>query len=230
MIIQLSEVELASSIFYILFSTFSTKHSQQKKFVRREYMSPKNKYKKRCKVVFCGESGCGKTSLIHRLVHDVFIEESVSTIGANYLVLDEGEHEIQIWDTAGQERYSSLLPIYFRNAEVVIYCYSCTSPDSINMDKMKATLLMTDVNSEIIFVNTKTDLESIHTPIVDKLNQFCKENSFGQYLTSAKNGTGIEELKDLLLKCRMNIEETPKTVTIHTEYVITESKYSRCCL
>ena len=27
---------------------------------------------------------------------------------------------VQIWDTAGQEQYSSLLPMYFRNADVVI--------------------------------------------------------------------------------------------------------------
>eukprot|EP00035_Acanthoeca_spectabilis_P004036 m.98062 g.98062 ORF g.98062 m.98062 type:complete len:231 (-) comp12417_c0_seq2:943-1635(-) len=33
---------------------------------------------------------------------------------------------VQIWDTAGQEQYASLLPMYFRNADVCICVIDCT--------------------------------------------------------------------------------------------------------
>lgn len=35
---------------------------------------------------------------------------------------------VQIWDTAGQEQYSSLLPMYFRNADVRPHTHSDASP------------------------------------------------------------------------------------------------------
>ena len=59
------------------------------------------------KVVFLGDPGVGKTSIIHRLSVGKF-ESFNSTIGLDYsttlLVVREEKVVFQLWDTAGQER------------------------------------------------------------------------------------------------------------------------------
>lgn len=59
------------------------------------------------KVVFLGDPGVGKTSIIHRLSVGKF-ESFHSTIGLDYsttlLVVREEKVVFQLWDTAGQER------------------------------------------------------------------------------------------------------------------------------
>lgn len=73
------------------------------------------------KVVVIGESGAGKSNLIHRLVDGQFDIRSKSTIGIDFALFEFQHpvaatgrkrpqtmqcHKAQIWDTAGQERYA----------------------------------------------------------------------------------------------------------------------------
>jgi small GTP-binding protein len=77
------------------------------------------------KVVLLGNSQVGKTCIITRLVSGKF-SESLSTIGAAFqthmLATPTGSVTLQIWDTAGQEQYRSLSPMYYRAAQVAIFC------------------------------------------------------------------------------------------------------------
>lgn len=71
------------------------------------------------KLVFVGDSGVGKTSLVERTVKNSFTEFADSTIGAafhKYTLKTDDNRTVtyNIWDTAGQERYRSLGPIYYR--------------------------------------------------------------------------------------------------------------------
>ena len=76
------------------------------------------------KVVLIGAEGTGKTQLARRLRGtDEFHPEHTSTIGANFYSNELGDEsmKLEIWDTAGAERYRSLLPMYTRNADVIVY-------------------------------------------------------------------------------------------------------------
>jgi small GTP-binding protein len=78
-------------------------------------------YNYRQKVVILGDSGVGKTCLVNRLVFNMYINYTNPTIGAafaSYKVNDDFIYEI--WDTAGQERFHSLLPMYLRNADIIL--------------------------------------------------------------------------------------------------------------
>ncbi|XP_041005393.1 ras-related protein RHN1-like isoform X3 [Juglans microcarpa x Juglans regia] len=86
------------------------------------------------KLVFLGDMGAGKTSLVLRFVKGQFSEYQESTIGAAFftqvLSLNEATIKFDIWDTAGQERYHSLAPMYYRGAAAAVVVYDITSMDS----------------------------------------------------------------------------------------------------
>lgn len=57
------------------------------------------------KIVLCGDSGCGKSSLLLRYAEDSFSDSFLSTIGVDFkfksLYVNEKLTKLQIWDTAG---------------------------------------------------------------------------------------------------------------------------------
>ncbi len=65
-------------------------------------------------LLFSGESGVGKSSLIGFLTAGAFPTNVKSTVGLDYSVrtLRIGDETVvfQLWDTAGQERYVYQLP------------------------------------------------------------------------------------------------------------------------
>jgi small GTP-binding protein len=71
------------------------------------------------KVVFAGDSGVGKTSLITREYDESFNEKHLATIGVDFRVknYDLGLVQIkaQLWDTAGQERFRSIQKPYYKS-------------------------------------------------------------------------------------------------------------------
>ena len=95
-------------------------------------MSEQEEGARGCKVVFIGESGVGKTSIISRYITNSFKSEMVSTLGANFVtknVIMEDENQsikFEIWDTAGQERYRALTKVFYKNAAVCILVYDIT--------------------------------------------------------------------------------------------------------
>ena len=56
------------------------------------------------KIVFLGEQGVGKTSLITRFMYDTFDDNYQATIGIDFLsktmYLDDKTIRLQLWDTA----------------------------------------------------------------------------------------------------------------------------------
>ncbi|KAL9620004.1 MAG: hypothetical protein Q9160_005381 [Pyrenula sp. 1 TL-2023] len=98
------------------------------------------------KLVVLGAQGVGKTSLLHRYIHNTFSPNtpSQSTLGASFLTKRLQEHSsdtevrLQIWDTAGQERFRSISRLYYRGAHVAILCYDIT--DERSWEEMKGWL------------------------------------------------------------------------------------------
>lgn len=90
--------------------------------------------------------GVGKTSLLHRYIHNTFSPNtpSQSTLGASFLTKRLQEHasdtevRLQIWDTAGQERFRSISRLYYRGAHAAILCYDIT--DERSWEEMKGWL------------------------------------------------------------------------------------------
>ncbi|CAL1268342.1 unnamed protein product [Larinioides sclopetarius] len=83
------------------------------------------------KVVFVGDSGTGKTSILQRFCTDSFKATFSATIGVDFQVktieVDGERIALQLWDTAGQERFRSMTHQYFRKADGIIIVYDVTS-------------------------------------------------------------------------------------------------------
>lgn len=81
----------------------------------------------RYKVILIGDASVGKTSILHRFIHNKFKIEYNCTIGVDYWVkslsLDsEKIVDLQIWDTCGQERFKTITRQYYRDTHGKIFC------------------------------------------------------------------------------------------------------------
>ncbi|ESL11608.1 Rab family, other [Trypanosoma rangeli SC58] len=88
------------------------------------------KYQQLIKLILVGDSGTGKSSLLHRFVEDDFSEQQAQTIGVEFgskiVQLAGRKVKLQIWDTAGQERYKSVTRSYYRSAIGCLIVYDIT--------------------------------------------------------------------------------------------------------
>lgn len=119
------------------------------------------------KIVFLGDQGVGKTSLITRFMYDTFDEQYAATIGIDFLsktmyLEDNKTVRLQLWDTAGQERFRSLIPSYIRDSNVAIICYDITNKKSFeNLDKwINEVKLERGDDVIIVIVGNKSDLNN----------------------------------------------------------------------
>lgn len=83
------------------------------------------------KVIILGDSGVGKTSLMHRYVNNKYSQQYKATIGADFLTkevnVDDKVATMQIWDTAGQKRFQSLGVAFYRGADCYVLVYDLTN-------------------------------------------------------------------------------------------------------
>ena len=91
---------------------------------------------KKFKLVFLGNQGVGKTSVIQRYVFDTFDEASNPTIGVDFVVKSiysgESTYKFHFWDTAGQERFKTLIPSYIKDCQIAILVYDVSSRSSFD--------------------------------------------------------------------------------------------------
>ena len=91
------------------------------------------------KLIVIGDSGVGKSCLMHRVTTNEFMEDHEVTVGVEFgtllLKIEDTKIKLQIWDTAGQENFQSITKIFYRGAHAVLLTYNITSLDSFsNMD------------------------------------------------------------------------------------------------
>lgn len=88
------------------------------------------------KVILCGNSSVGKTTLIQRLSNQIKDTPPNPTMGAGFASfnteVDGKDVPLNLWDTAGQEQYRSLIKIYFRGAELAVFVIDVTSRESFD--------------------------------------------------------------------------------------------------
>lgn len=132
------------------------------------------------KIVFTGDSGCGKSSIIQRYEYNCkhpggnenfFMNQySTSTIGVDYISirhpykLEDGntcEIKLSIWDTGGQERYNSICKVYYKDISAAILVFDMTNYESfLNIRKWINNIQNSNCNEHLIYViiGNKCDL------------------------------------------------------------------------
>ena len=193
------------------------------------------------KVVFLGESGTGKSSVITRYVHNTFTASPVSTIGASFLcvTVPAGDRKIELalWDTAGQEAYRGLTPMYYRNAIVAILVFDITSRDSFEaipnwLDDLHS---MCDERLIIILCGNKVDMMATREVTLEEAESLASSNKITYVETSAKTGEGISILIEIAVRKVMEqrpdaIEESEKdNQPSKLEEKSSKERKSSCC-
>ena len=122
-------------------------------------------------VALVGDIKVGKTVLLQRITGEKVQNNYAPTIGASFKLvrLDvRGRRiELKVWDTAGDERTRGLIPMYVRNAQMVLVVYDVTSEKPFRQYAEHWFNFISGAiqnQFEIIFVCNKADQENWTTP------------------------------------------------------------------
>ena len=164
------------------------------------------------KLIFLGDQGVGKSCILNRFLNDTFTEEYQATIGLDFqsknIQIENQDIHLLLYDTAGQEKFRSLIPMYTRDANIILLVYDISNRDSFNhlSDWIKD---LTNINfNEVIFaiVGNKSDLTGSRAITSEEGKKFADERNFIFQEISAKTGSGFSDLfyKNLIEKIRIN--------------------------
>jgi Rab family, other len=168
-------------------------------------MSNAEKYHQLMKLIVVGDSGTGKSSLLHRFVEDTFSEDQTQTIGVEFgakvVQLLGKKIKLQIWDTAGQERYKSVTRSYYRGAVGCLIVYDITNRSSYE----HISAWLNDVRQlagkdvVVMLIGNKSDMANSDKRVVthNEASLFAQENGLMHFETSAATG---ELVSDAFLK------------------------------
>ena len=152
------------------------------------------------KLIVIGDSGIGKSCLMHRMCHNEFTEDHEVTVGVEFgsllVRMQDINVKLQIWDTAGQEAFQSITKIFYKGAHAVLMTYDLTSMDSfMNLNHWFQEIKnQSEANALIFLVANKKDKEQDREVSTSKGEQFAREKGLhGFFETSAKSGEGVEE-------------------------------------
>ena len=162
------------------------------------------------KLILLGDQGVGKSCILNRFLNDTFIEDYQATIGLDFqsknVQIENQNIHLLLYDTAGQEKFRSLIPMYTRDANIILLVYDISNKDTFNHlpDWIRD---LTNVNiNEIIFVivANKIDLNAQRAVTLEEGQKFAEEHDFLFQEISAKTGIGFPELfyKKLFEKIR----------------------------
>jgi len=149
------------------------------------------------KVLVAGAGGVGKTTLLHRVVHGRFIEDTKITIGVEFFLLNmpvnSVECSLQLWDFGGQERFRFMLDSYVMGAKGALLLYDMTRMKTLDkLQEWVGICRRHDPNLPILFVGTKLDrVEDISVPD-DYAREFMEPLGLFDHLKiSSKTGENI---------------------------------------
>ena len=170
----------------------------------------KNPITPKYKLIFLGDQNVGKSSILNRFLSDTFVEEYQATIGLDFqsknVQIDNQDVHLLLYDTAGQEKFRSLIPMYTRDANIILLVYDITNKESFeNLYVWLKDLTNININEVIIcIVGNKTDLNEKREVSNEEGQKYAQEHDFIFQEVSAKTGEGFSELfyKSLFEKIR----------------------------
>ncbi|ETO36299.1 hypothetical protein RFI_00763 [Reticulomyxa filosa] len=170
------------------------------------------------KIVVLGDSGVGKTALLHQYVDGKFIQTHQATIGADLLTktveVDNITVSMQIWDTAGQERYDALGSAYYRGADGCIFVYDITNKSSFeHLNQWRQNFLSNAADEhapvfKFLLLANKSDLANDGRKVTSEEGErYAQSSGMTFFETSAKNGNNVNQAFVALIRDIASAEE-----------------------
>ncbi len=171
------------------------------------------------KIVLCGTSFVGKTTVRKRAMGEHFAEEYISTVGADFssykLKLGDLTIGFQVWDLAGQDKYKYIRSSFYGGATGCFLVFDVTNPKSLKdlSSWVDEAIRYSNGTIEIFVIcANKIDLKDnreITKDMGEKYALALRESSGLQceYIeTSALTGENIDVAFDLMAKCLLERE------------------------
>ena len=152
------------------------------------------------KLIFLGDQYVGKSSILNRFYQDKFEEDYQATIGLDFhsknVNVNGTTVRLLLYDTAGQEKFKSLIPMYIRDANIIIVVYDITNKDSFVHTEhwVNETKDLKREDAIFILVGNKLDLEENRVVTKKEAEDYATEKGFLFHEVSAKTGDQIQVL------------------------------------
>ena len=197
-----------------------------------------------CKLIVMGDSGVGKTTLIHSFVNNEFCEDFKATIGADFssktVTVDGVEIDLQIWDTAGEERFHAVGTAFYRGTEACLLVYDITQPDtfkrvSIWLDDLLSKAGVTNIETfPLMLFGNKLDLAEQRAVPTSEAQAWADSKKCGFFEVSAKTQENVEQgFQEVLRKYLLNHDRSIQTSQLGFKIQPTppapEPKKKGCC-
>ena len=152
------------------------------------------------KLIFLGDQSVGKSCILNRFLNDTFIEDYQATIGLDFqsknVQIDNQDIHLLLYDTADQEKFRSLIPMYTRDANIILLVYDISNKDSfVNLSQWLKDLTNVNMDEVILcIVGNKIDLNDKRAVNAEEGKKFAEEHDFIFQEISAKTGEGFSDL------------------------------------
>lgn len=151
----------------------------------------------RHKIIFVGDAGVGKTSIIARIIDNPFSDSYEMSIGVDFCsknIRYRGQNiKLQIWDSAGQEKYKGLIPSYVRNSAIVFIVYDVGNKESFGNIPKWITFIKTIENTTLVLCGNKIDLQQREVTVEDG-EELAKKEGIAFFEVSAKTNMNIKNM------------------------------------
>ena len=149
------------------------------------------------KIIFTGDSGVGKSSIINGLMGQPFEIEYEPSIGVDFFSLSLNYQDkiikLQIWDSSGQEKFKSLIPNYIRGASLVLIVYDVNDRKTFDNLQTWIDFINNIENSNIVIIGNKIDINNRKVS-KEEARTFCMEKNYEFFEVSANTGKNLEEM------------------------------------
>ena len=151
----------------------------------------------RHKIIFVGDAGVGKTTIIGRIMDNPFSDVYEPSIGVDFMskkINYKGKSvKLQMWDTAGQEKYKGLIPSYVRNSSIVFVVYDISSKISFDNIPKWINFIKTIENTTLVLCGNKIDLDNREVKKEDG-EELAKKENITFFEVSAKTDENIKNM------------------------------------
>ena len=195
-------------------------------------------YDKKIKIMVIGETRVGKTALIKKYTKNDFGGVYLTTVGIDFqekiINVEDKSIKLQIWDTAGEERFRNIAKNYFHTSDGFLLVYDISCRDSF--EKLSFWLEQIRLNApehtKCIVAGNKCDLEEKREVNKNEGEDFSKENNINFFETSAKEGTNVNEIfqvlaNEIIKEIQKNGEKNQRSSQVLKKG--TKPKKKSCC-